>query len=94
VNGSPRAVDAIENLQELGWIPFGAHVLWHSDTLLSEDGTWGDLAHSFFGYADSPTVLQLVSYVAYLTIVLIAFLGAPRKITNHDHRARPTTAHT
>jgi hypothetical protein len=31
--------------------------------------------HSFFGYSDSPTPLQLIVYVAYLAIVIAAFLG-------------------
>jgi hypothetical protein len=31
--------------------------------------------HSFFGYSDSPTPLQLLVYVAYLAIVIVAYLG-------------------
>jgi high-affinity iron transporter len=66
-------VDAIQNMQELGWLPFGRHVMWHTSQLLSQDGTWGDIAHSFLGYADSPTVLQGVTYVAYIACALFAF---------------------
>jgi high-affinity iron transporter len=78
-------VDAIENLQELGWLPIGRQVLWHSSGFLSEDGTWGDIAHSFFGYADSPTVLQLVVYLAYIGTALAVFLNVASKF-----RARRT----
>jgi high-affinity iron transporter len=73
-------VDAIENLQELGWMPIGTHVLWHTTSVLSEDGTWGDIAHTFFGYADSPTALQLIVYVAYVAIALAAFFRLPTKL--------------
>ncbi len=72
-------VDAVQNLQELGWLPIGRQVLWHTGGVLSEDGTWGDIAHSFFGYADSPTVLQLVVYVLYISAALASFLRVPRR---------------
>jgi len=66
--------DAVENLQELGWLNVLATPLWHTGGLLSEDGTVGDILHSFVGYADSPTLLQVLVYVAYLATVLAFFL--------------------
>ena len=33
------------------------------------------LTYMFFGYSDSPTPLQLLVYVAYLAIVIVAYLG-------------------
>jgi high-affinity iron transporter len=88
-------VDAVENLQELGWLPIGTGVLWHSGGVLSEDGTWGDIAHSFFGYADSPTVLQLIVYVVYVGAALTVFFGLPAKLRARSARpaqpaGRPT----
>jgi high-affinity iron transporter len=80
-------VDAIENLQELGWLPFGTATLWHTGGFLSEDGTWGDIAHSFFGYADAPTVLQLIVYVAYVGAALVAFFNVRARL----HTARAAT---
>jgi high-affinity iron transporter len=67
--------DAIQNLQELGWLPVLDLPMWHTGHLLSEDSAFGDLLHSFFGYSDSPTPLQLLVYVAYLAIVIVAYLG-------------------
>jgi high-affinity iron transporter len=75
-------VDAIENLQELGWLPIGTHELWHTAAVLSQDGTWGDIAHTFFGYADSPTALQIVVYVTYLSAALLAFFRVPSRLRN------------
>jgi high-affinity iron transporter len=72
--------DAVQNMQELGWLPVLTHQLWHTGSLLSEDSALGDIFHAFFGYADSPTVGQLVVYVGYLSVVISAFLWwHPRK---------------
>jgi high-affinity iron transporter len=67
--------DAIENLQQLGWLPVLNLPMWHSGRLLSESSAFGDVMHSFFGYSDAPTPLQLIVYVGYLTIVVVAYLG-------------------
>ena len=66
--------DAIQNLQELGWLPVLDLPMWHTGQLLSEDSAFGDVLHSFFGYSDSPTPLQLLVYVAYLAIVMVAYI--------------------
>ena len=68
-------VDAVENLQQLGWLPLLTQPMWHTGHLLSEDSSVGDIFHSFFGYADSPTIGQCVVYVAYLVGALGAFFG-------------------
>jgi high-affinity iron transporter len=73
-------VDAVQNLQELGWLPLATHPLWHTGHILNEDTAVGDLAHSFFGYAQSPTVLQACVYVLYLAVVLVAFFGVRRRL--------------
>jgi high-affinity iron transporter len=73
-------VDAVQNLQELGWLPGASHQLWHTGTILNEDSALGDVAHSFLGYAQSPTVLQAVVYLAYLACVLFAFFGIRQRI--------------
>jgi high-affinity iron transporter len=77
--------DAVENLQQLGWLPVLASPMWHSARLLSEDSSFGDVLHSFFGYSDAPTPLQLLIYVGYLAIVVVAFLGIRARL------GRPTS---
>jgi high-affinity iron transporter len=67
--------DAVENLQQLGWLPFLDGAMWHSGRVLSEGSAFGDVLHSFFGYSDAPTPLQLIVYVAYLAVVVVAYLG-------------------
>lgn len=72
--------DGVEAFQELGWLPFLQHPLWNTASFLSEDSTFGDILHSFFGYADSPTSLQVLLYVLYLILAIWFFLKAtPRR---------------
>jgi len=73
-------VDAIQNMQELGWLPVGRQVLWHSSALLSQDSTWGDVAHSFLGYADNPTLLQVLAYVGYVAVALALLFNLSDKL--------------
>jgi high-affinity iron transporter len=67
--------DSVENLQQLGWLPVLHTPMWHSASLLSENSALGDVLHSFFGYSDAPTPLQLLVYVTYLAIAAFAYLG-------------------
>ena len=71
-------VDAVENMQQLGWLPFLTHPMWNTGHYLSEDSALGDIFHSFFGYASRPTVGQAVVYVAYLVVTVAAFVGLGR----------------
>jgi high-affinity iron transporter len=77
--------DTIQNLQELGWLRVLNVPMWHTGRFLSEDSAFGDVLHSFFGYSDSPTPLQLIVYAAYLAIVIAAFLGLRAALRTHKH---------
>jgi high-affinity iron transporter len=66
--------DAVENLQKLGWLPLLNSPLWHTTSLLSESSPFGDVLHSFFGYSDAPTALQILLYVCYLAAVIAGYL--------------------
>lgn len=66
-------VDAVENLQQLGWLEVLTQPMWHSGRLLGEDSTLGDIFHSFFGYAQSPTLGQGVVYVVYVVSAFTVF---------------------
>jgi high-affinity iron transporter len=72
-------VDAVENLQELGWVPWLTHPMWSTAHRLSENSALGDVFHAFFGYADHPTVLQGIVYVVYLALAVGAFFGLRRR---------------
>lgn len=65
-------------MQELQCIRGTGVTLWDTSNFLSEDSAVADIAHSFFGHSDSPTLLQIFVYTAYLAIAL-ALLFRPRK---------------
>jgi high-affinity iron transporter len=81
--------DTVQNLQELGWVNVLATPMWHTSALLSEDSALGDVLHSFFGYSDAPTPLQALVYVAYLAIVITAFLGVRAGLRARRKPAEP-----
>jgi high-affinity iron transporter len=83
--------DAVENLQQLGWLPVLDAPMWHSARLLSEESALGDVLHSFFGYSDAPTPLQLLIYVAYLAIVVVVYLGVRSRLAARANGPRPAT---
>lgn len=71
--------DAVENMQKLGWLPFLKHSVWDSSSVLSQDSSIGDIFHSFLGYADHPTVLQMIVWVAYLSVSVTLFIRMGRR---------------
>ncbi|MDA8195853.1 MAG: FTR1 family protein [Actinomycetota bacterium] len=81
-------VDAIANLQQLGYLPLLTKVMWNSTALLNDQSTFGDIVHSFFGYSSTPTLLQGLTYVGYLGVVLSIFA----KLTKGRKKAKSEVA--
>ncbi len=86
--------DAVENLQGLGWLPFGRQVLWNSSHVVSEGSSGGDVLHSLLGYADHPTLLQVLMWILYVTVATTAFVRGGRRRRHHrlGHPAAPEDA--
>jgi len=82
--------DAVENMQQLGWLPVLDAPMWHSASVLSENSALGDVLHSFFGYSDAPTPLQLLIYVGYLAIVIVIYLGVRSRLAARAERPHAT----
>ena len=82
--------DAVENLQQLGWLPVLDAPMWHSARLLSENSALGDVLHSFFGYTDAPTPLQLLIYAGYLAVVVLVYLGVRTRLAARAHGPQAT----
>jgi high-affinity iron transporter len=80
--------NSVQNLQELGWLPVLNAPMWHSARLLSQDSSFGDVLHSFFGYSDAPTPLQLLIYLGYLAVVVIAFLSIRARLGARTGRSQ------
>ena len=70
--------DAIENLQQLGWLPIGAHVLWNSSGTILESSNIGDVLHSLLGYSDRPTALQVGAWILYVALSVTMFVRLGR----------------
>lgn len=71
--------NAIQNIQELGWITVGTTAIWNTARFLSEDSALGDLLHGLVGYAEAPTILQSSLFVVYLLIFGGLFIRLTRK---------------
>jgi len=84
--------DAVQNMQQLGWITFGTTALWNTSHILSEGSTLGDLLHGIIGYAEAPTVLQVIFYTTYLVILGGIFTWMTRKPRTGKPAASSTSA--
>jgi len=82
--------DTVENLQQLGWLPVLNAPMWHSGRVLSESSAFGDVLHSFFGYSDAPTPLQVLIYVGYLAVVIVTYLGVRGRLDARADRSQAT----
>src|SRR5579863_1326763 len=71
--------DAIQNMQQLGWLTIGTTPMWDTTRILSENSTLGDILHTFLGYAQAPTILQGIFYAAYLLVAGSFFAWLTRK---------------
>lgn len=70
--------NTIQSFQATGWLPF-TEPLWYTGDVLSELDGLGNILHTFLGYTDSPTLLQIIGYVAYLLIAGGLFWWQTRK---------------
>ena len=86
--------NAVQNMQELGWLPFGMTTMWSTAHFLSESSTVGDILHTFLGYAEAPTMLQGLLYATYLIVIGSIFFRMTRKpvINRPAHAPAPTQA--
>ncbi len=65
-------------------LPVIVDQLWDSSALLSEHSLIGQILHAMLGYSERPAGIQLLFYVATLTVILLA-----QKLTG---KAKPTLA--
>ena len=85
-------VDAVDNMQQLGWLPFLRQPLWNSGHLLSEDSAFGDIVHSFFGYVAQPNPLEILAWVLYAALAVTAFLGLWSRLRRRAAQTVPSRA--
>ncbi len=73
------AAQSIAFLEQAGVINWLGGTAWNSAWLLSDKSIPGRLLHTLIGYADQPSVLQVLVYAAVLALILAASkLAAPQ----------------
>lgn len=70
-------------LEQAGVINFLGQTVWDTSWILSESSLAGRILHTLVGYADQPTAIQLIAYLA----VVAAMWGGARLVS----RGQPTT---
>lgn len=71
--------DAIESFQSIGYLPFWTTAVWHSGRILAEASPLGDILHSLFGYAQAPSLLQVLAWALFLLTAIAAYLRIGRR---------------
>lgn len=71
-------VGGVGEFQGLGLLPTGVAPLWSTRTLLSDTSIIGGMLSSVFGYTDSPNLVQVVAWIAYLVGALWAYFRPAR----------------
>jgi high-affinity iron transporter len=86
--------DAVENMQQLGWLPFFGHTLWNTSGYLSEGSSLGDVFHSLLGYADQPTLLQVIVWVTFVSLSATLFIRMGRRAARAPSPSHPAQSPT
>ena len=63
------ASQAVVFLQQAGWINAFSETLWDTSAILTDGSLAGKALHTLVGYTDRPTDIQLIVYIATLTVI-------------------------
>ena len=75
-------------LQQAGVITAFAETAWDTSAILSDTSLFGRVLHTLVGYADQPSVLQVIVYFATLT----GILSLSKIVATADKRSRAAAA--
>jgi high-affinity iron transporter len=64
----------VGELQEAGVLPSLVDSLWSTKAILSDSSSLGAVLNALVGYVDSPSLMQVTAYIAYVVIVIAAML--------------------
>lgn len=62
----------IHELQEAGWLPIFAEHVWDTKPILDDGSPVGSVLRTLVGYNDDPSLLEVIGYVAYWIVVIVA----------------------
>ena len=78
------AGQAVVFLQQAGVVTAFAETAWDTSAILSDTSLFGRVLHTLVGYADQPSVLQVIVYF----VTLLTILTASKIVAAADRRAR------
>ncbi len=77
---SGLAAQAVLFLQQGGVVTVFSQTAWDTSNILSDTSLFGRVLHTLFGYADQPSILQVIVYAITLaTIFVLTRIAAPRQ---------------
>ncbi len=82
------AAHGLHELQEAGVIPIVVEHLWDVNHILDENSSIGTFLKALFGYNGNPSLLEVVTYVAYFAIVSILGFRPQRPLLERPEQAR------
>jgi high-affinity iron transporter len=62
----------VHELNEAGVIPVVVEHVWDMNPVLDEDSTIGQILKALFGYNGNPSLTEVIAYVGYWAVVLLA----------------------
>jgi len=65
------AAQAVQFLQQAGYIEALTNTLWDTSWLLSDDSIVGGLVHTLIGYTARPSGAQLIAYLLTITVMVM-----------------------
>jgi high-affinity iron transporter len=61
----------VHELQEARLLPTLVEHIWDVNHILDENGTLGTFLKALFGYNGNPSLIEVVSYVAYFAAIIL-----------------------
>ena len=78
----------VHELQEAGLLPVLVEHAYDINPILDENSTVGTFLKALLGYNGNPSLLEMLAYVGYLTVVgVLVWLGWKRPVRNRSPRA-------
>jgi len=71
---------AIHEFQRLGFLPL-TRTAWNTNSFLSERAGVGSFPKSLFGYDADPSILKVLVYAIYLSVISPFFKSRSRTVT-------------
>ncbi len=69
----------VHEFTEVGWIPAIIEHVWDLTSIISKESTLGQLLAALFGYNPSPSLSEIIAYVAYFVAIGIGLQWAGQK---------------